>query len=97
MLGRWLQSGCLGLESGRFRDDLELVVEVVHDPNDQAERTHFLRYMEDLGFHAYVMRDDHSFREYAVKSARRLAPVKVTRELTQSHNVIFSRVDLETV
>ena len=97
MLGRWLQSGCLGLESGRFRDDLELVVEVVHDPNDQAERTHFLRYMEDLGFHAYVMRDDHSFREYAVKSARRLAPVKVTRELTQSHNVIFSPVDSETV
>ncbi len=83
--------------AGRFRDDLELVVEVVHDPNGGTGGDHLLRYMESLGFHAYVIRDDHHFHEYAVKNARRSVPVRLTHPLSQSHNIIFSRVDSDTL
>jgi FkbM family methyltransferase len=89
----------LGLESGRFRDDLELVVEVSHDPNDQSKRARFLRYMEDLGFHAYISRDSNDgFRDLAVKSARRLPPIKLTTPnmLSRLENIIFSRLDPAT-
>lgn len=88
-----------GLEArcGRFRDDLELVVEIVHDPNDGAAGASLLRYMQGLGFHAYVIRDDHHFHEYAVRNPRRLVPVRLRHALSQSHNIIFSRVDSETL
>jgi FkbM family methyltransferase len=90
----------LCLESGRFRDDLELAVEVSDAPNDQSQRMHFLRYMEDLGFHAYISRDSNDgFRDLAVKSATRLPPIRLTTPnmLLHLENIIFSRIDGETL
>jgi FkbM family methyltransferase len=90
----------LGLESGRFRDDLELVVEVSHDPNDQLKAARFIRYMADLGFHAYIARESNDgFRDLAVRSARRLLPIRLSASnaLLPVENVIFSRVDGDAV
>jgi FkbM family methyltransferase len=88
----------LGLESGRFSNNLELVVEILHDKSDPERSAQLLHYMEDLGFHAYVMPDDHPFREYAFKNAKRRSPWRLfstSWELTQSHNIIFSRADMK--
>ena len=90
----------LGLESGSFRDDLELIVEVSHDPNDQSKAVRFIRYMADLGFHAYIARESNDgFRDLAVRSARRLLPIRLSASnaLLPVENVIFSRLDGDAV
>ncbi|HEY7640765.1 MAG TPA: FkbM family methyltransferase, partial [Steroidobacteraceae bacterium] len=55
----------LGLDSGRFDSRLELIVEVVHQPERMAERDWLLRHFQDLGYCPYVLPESHNFRAYA--------------------------------
>lgn len=88
----------LELESGRFRDDLELIVEISFDtPSAQAQREKLSKYLADLRFNAYLLPEIVTFRESIHKYAQRLVPVRVRGELPKSNNFIFSRVDSATL
>ena len=83
----------LDLESGRFRQDLELIVEVAYDPKRMAQRAWLFEYLRGLGFCAYVLPETHRFRHYAYPDSARERPRRVGELPTRMHNVIFSRID----
>ncbi|HEY0684815.1 MAG TPA: FkbM family methyltransferase [Steroidobacter sp.] len=85
----------LGLESGRFSKDLELIVEVAHDPERLAQRAWLLDYLRGLGFFSYVLPETHGFRHYAYPESSRERPRRLREPLTRMHNVIFSRIDAD--
>lgn len=85
----------LGLESGRFSKDLELIVEVACDPQRLAKRAWLLDYLRGLGFFGYVLPEAHRFHHYAYPQNRRERPRRLREPLTRMHNVIFSRIDTD--
>lgn len=85
----------LGLESGRFSKDLELIVEVTYDPERMAQRAWLFDYLERLGFFGYVLAETHRFRHYAYPEGSRERPRRLREPLTRMHNVIFSRIDAD--
>jgi FkbM family methyltransferase len=87
----------LGLESGRFSDQLELVVEVTSEREDLRERDGLMHYMDKLGFHAYLLREDHRFNRYADRSQTALRPMRLRESLSQVRNVVFSKTDTESL
>jgi hypothetical protein len=85
----------LGLESGRFNKDLELIVEVACDPERMRQRAWLLDYLHGLGFFGYILPEAHSFRHYAYPQKSCARPRRLREPLTRMHNVIFSRVDAD--
>lgn len=85
----------LGLESGRFSKDLELIVEVAHEPERMERRAWLLDYLHNLGFFGYVLPENHHFRHYAYPENSRERPRRLREPLTRMHNVIFSRIDAD--
>lgn len=85
----------LELGSGRFNDDLELIVEVSVDPEQHVQRTWLMDHLGDLGFFPYVLPESHNFYCYAYPKRSLLRPRRVHEPLTRMHNVIFSRIDAD--
>lgn len=85
----------LGLDSGRFNEQLELVVEIAVDPERLAQRTWLMDYLGSLGFFPYVLPESHNFRYYVYPGRSLLRPRRVREPLTSMHNVIFSRIDAD--
>lgn len=85
----------LGLDSGRFNDHLELVVEIAVDPERLAQRTWLMEYLSGLGFFPYVLPESHNFRYYVYPKRSLLRPRRMREPLTRMHNVIFSRIDAD--
>lgn len=87
----------LGLESGRFNEALELIVEISIEPGREQRRAWLMDYMDRLGFFPYVLPESHNFRYYAYPEQSLLRPKRLRQPLTRMHNVIFSKVDAETL
>lgn len=87
----------IGLESGRFSDQVELVVEVSYEPERLVARDWLMQYLKDLGFFAYVLPENHNFCRYAYPKREVLRPLRLKQPLTRMQNVIFSRVDADSL
>jgi len=85
----------LGLDSGRFNDQLELIIEISIDGESLAQRTWLMRYLGGLGYFPYVLPESHNFRHYAYPERSLLRPRRVREPLTRMHNVIFSKTDAD--
>lgn len=87
----------LGLDSGRFDARLELIVEVAHDQERLAERDWLMQYLQDLGYFPYVLPESHNFRGYAYPERFLERPQRLRQPLTRMHNVIFSKIESESL
>ncbi len=87
----------LQLDSGRFNDSLELIVEVACEPERAARREWLMNHLQRLGFFPYVLPEPHNFRHYVRPKQTSVSPQRLRGPLTRMHNVIFSRIDAETL
>lgn len=87
----------LQLESGRFNESLELIVEVSCEPAREQRRTWLMNHLQRLGFFPYVLPESHNFRDFAYPRRALSSPRRLRGPLTRMHNVIFSRIDAETL
>jgi len=87
----------LGLDSGRFNEQLELIIEIALEPEGLEQRTWLMNYLSGLGFFPYVLPESHNFRYYAYPGRSLLRPRRLREPLTRMHNVIFSRIDAESL
>lgn len=85
----------LGLASGRFNDQLELIVEIAVDPERLVQQAWLMEHLSGLGFFPYVLPESHNFRYYVDPGRSLLRPRRVREPLTRMHNVIFSRIDAD--
>jgi FkbM family methyltransferase len=93
--GRTLRG--LGLERGGFDERLELIVEISVGAEAETGPDDLLRYCAGLGFFPYELREDHYFHRYAYPASAVSRPQRVRQPLTGVHNVIFSKIDAESL
>lgn len=88
----------LHLERGGFRDDLELIVEVAPQRLVQRGRdaAALLAWMRSLGFQAYTLANDYRVRAYLHRPPIEV-PVRLRGPLREQTDVVFSRVDADTL
>jgi FkbM family methyltransferase len=87
----------LGLERGGFDERLELIVEISAGPDVETDPADLLEYFAGLGFFPYELREDHYFQRYAYPATAVSRPQRVRQPLTAVHNVIFSKLDAESL
>ena len=87
----------LGLERGGFHERLELIVEISAGPDVETDPDDLLQYFAGLGFFPYELREDHYFHRYAYPASAVSRPQRVRRPLTAVHNVIFSKIDADSL
>ncbi|MFI1568966.1 FkbM family methyltransferase [Streptomyces sp. NPDC020490] len=84
---------------GSLRDDAELVIEVT--PKTLAKQGHtvddVLGPLTAHGFHAYRMANDYAAGSYPAALRRLLPPVRWRGPITEMSDLIFSRLDAETL
>jgi FkbM family methyltransferase len=93
--GRTLRG--LGLERGGFHERLELIVEISVGPESETDPQQLLQYLAGLGFLPYELREDHYFHRYAYPASAVSRPQRVRQPLTGVHNVIFSKIDADSL
>lgn len=86
----------LGLESGRFSKSMELVVEV-SDGDNAGDASMLVDYMRHLGYVAYVLPENYSFRHLINARAAPLVPQRLAGPLPGMRNVVFSRIDADAL
>ncbi|MET8945425.1 FkbM family methyltransferase [Streptomyces sp. NPDC004542] len=84
---------------GSLRDDAELVIEVT--PKTLAKQGHtvddVLGPLTAHGFHAYRMANDYAAASYPAALRRPLPPVRWRGPITEMSDLVFSRLDAETL
>ena len=93
--GRTLRG--LGLERDCFDPRLELIVEISVGAEAGTDHEELLRYLAGLGFFPDELREDHYVHRYAYPTRAVSRPQRVRQPLTAVHNVIFSRIDAESL
>ncbi|MGW2799540.1 FkbM family methyltransferase [Streptomyces sp. NPDC001269] len=82
-----------------LRDDAELVIEVT--PKTLAKQDHtvddVLGPLNAHGFHAYRMANDYGAGSYPAALRRPVPPVRWRRPITEMSDLVFSRLDAETL
>jgi FkbM family methyltransferase len=86
----------LGLERGCFDARLELIVEITVEPGS-SEAQELMQYLAGLGFFPYVLPESHNFSYYAYPQRAVMQPRRLRQPLTHIQNVIFSKLDAETL
>jgi FkbM family methyltransferase len=87
----------LGLERDVFNERVELIVEIAANAEGETDPVELLQYFAGLGFFPYELREDHYFQRYAYPASAVTRPQRVRQPLTGVHNVIFSKVDAESL
>ena len=87
----------LGLERGGFNERLELIVEISAGADVETDPADLLQYFAGLGFFPYELREDHYFHRYAYPASAVSRPLRVRQPLTAVHNVIFSKIDADSL
>ena len=87
----------LGLERDCFDARLELIVEITVEPESGSEPQELLQYLARLGFFPYVLPESHNFRHYAYPQHAAVRAQRLRQPLTHIQNVIFSKVDAESL
>ena len=87
----------LGLERGCFDSRLELIVEITVEPQSGAEAEELLQYLAGLGFFPYVLPENHNFSCYAYPQREVPRPQRLRQPLTHIQNVIFSKIDADSL
>jgi FkbM family methyltransferase len=87
----------LRLERDCFDARVELIVEITVEPQSRAEAEELLRYLAGLGFLPYVLAENHRFSAYAYPQREVPRPQRLRQPLTHIQNVIFSRIDADSL
>lgn len=87
----------LGLERACFDARLELIVEITVEPQSGAEADELLQYLAGLGFFPYGLPENHNFSCYAYPQRAVSRPQRLRQPLTHIQNVIFSKIDADSL
>jgi FkbM family methyltransferase len=87
----------LELERDCFDERLELIVEISAGPAAGTDPADLLRYLQGLGFFPYELREDHYFQRYAYPARAVSRPQRVRQPLHAVHNVIFSKIEADSL
>jgi FkbM family methyltransferase len=82
----------------KSRNDLEIIVEVTPQMLRAENKTvqDVLDFFHERGFHAYRLENDYSVGAY-IHRGRPSLPKRITHELSEQTDVIFSRIDAEAL